>query len=260
MLKEERQYLILEKLQRNRQVTVAGLSAALGVSEVTIRRDLREMDAQGKLQRAHGGAIAAEPAPAEPPVVQRRARTKHCKEYIGREAAALVADGESVFVGSGSTTACVARHLVGHKNLTVVTNALSVANELAGAAGVTVVVTGGMMRQSELSLVGHIAEQSLREVRVDKVIMGMQAISLEAGMTNDYLPEVMTDRTILEMAPDLIVVADHTKFGKVASAFIAPIDRITTLITDSEVPAEWVSDLEEVGIRVIVAAEEREGD
>jgi DeoR/GlpR family transcriptional regulator of sugar metabolism len=260
VLKEERQSIILERLEKDRQVRVAGLSDALGVSKVTIRRDLREMDEQGKLRRAHGGAVVAEPAPPEPPVVQRLARVKHCKECIGREAAALVADGESVFIGSGSTTACVARNLTGRRNLTVVTNALSVGTELAGAVGVTVVVTGGMMRHSELSLVGHIAEQSLREVRVDKVIMGMQAISLEAGMTNDYLPEVMTDRTILEMAPDLIVVADHTKFGKVASAFIAPTDRITTLITDSEASAEFVSALEQMGVRVIVAAEEGERD
>jgi DeoR/GlpR family transcriptional regulator of sugar metabolism len=115
----------------------------------------------------------------------------------------------------------------------VVTNALNVATELASAQGVTVVVTGGMMRASELSLVGHITEQSLREVRVDKVILGMRAISLEEGMTNDYLPEVMTDRTIIEMARELIVVADHSKFGKVASAYVAPVERITTLVTDA---------------------------
>jgi len=259
MLKEERQLRILEELHDNRQVAVADLSRRLGVSEVTIRRDLREMDEQGRLRRAHGGAVAAAPALPEPPVVQRLARAEHCKECIGREAAALVADGESVFIGSGSTTAYVTRHLVGRKNLTVVTNALNVATELAAAEGVMVVVTGGMMRGSELSLVGHIAEQSLREVRVDKVIMGMQAISLEAGMTNDYLPEVMTDRTIIGMAPQLIVVADHTKFGKIASTYIAPVNRITTLVTDSETSPEILTDLKRLGIEVIVADVEGEG-
>jgi DeoR/GlpR family transcriptional regulator of sugar metabolism len=260
MLKEERQQMILERLRDDRQVTVTGLSDDLGVSEVTIRRDLREMDTQGKLRRAHGGAVAAVPAPPEPPVIQRLAQGEHCKECIGRAAAGLVEDGESIFIGSGSTTACVARYLIDRKDLTVVTNALNVATKLASAEGVTVVVTGGMMRGSELSLVGHIAEQSLREVRVDRVIMGMQAISLEAGMTNDYLPEVMTDRTILEMAPELIVVADHTKFGKVASAYIAPVDRITTLVTDPGAPANLLSDLEGMGVRVIVAAEKEDGN
>lgn len=252
-LKEERQQQILETVRDSRQVTVAELGHRFGVSEVTIRRDLSELAAQGALRRAHGGAIVVTSAPPEPPVVQRMARAENCKKCIGRAAAALVADGQSVFIGSGSTTAHVARYLVDRQDLTVVTNALNIATELAAAEGVTVVVTGGMMRDSELSLVGHIAEQSLREVRVDKVILGMRAISLEAGMTNDYLPEVMTDRTIIEMAPELVVVADHTKFGKVASAYIAPVKRITTLVTDAEADAEILARLAGIGVRVIVA-------
>jgi DeoR/GlpR family transcriptional regulator of sugar metabolism len=255
-LKEERQQLILDTLQENRQVTVAELSRRFDVSQVTIRRDLRELAARGMLRRAHGGAVAVAPAPPEPPVVQRMVQAETCKACVGRAAAALVADGESVFIGSGSTTAYVARYLAHHRNLTVVTNAITVATELASAAGVTIVVTGGVLRASELSLIGHIAEQSLHEVRVDKVIVGMQAISLEEGMTNDYLSEVMTDRTILEMAPELIVVADHTKFGKVASAYIAPVECISTLVTDSGADPEVLSCLEAMGIRVIVAQAE----
>jgi DeoR/GlpR family transcriptional regulator of sugar metabolism len=256
-LKEQRQQLILETVKDSRQVTVCELSQRFGVSHVTIRRDLRELAARGLLRRAHGGAILATPAPPEPPVIQRMVRAENCKECIGRAAAALVSDGDSVFIGSGSTTAYVARNLDGRKNLTVVTNALNIASKLATAQGVTIVVTGGMMRASELSLVGHITEQSLREVRVDKAIMGMRAISLEAGMTNDYLPEVMTDRAIIEMAPELIVVADHTKFGKVASAYVAPVERITTLVTDSDTDRGTVARLEERGIRVIVADTDR---
>lgn len=259
-LKEERQQRILEIARDNRQVTVSELSRRFDVSEVTIRRDLSVLAAQGVLRRAHGGAVVATPAPPEPPVVQRMVQAENCKECIGRAAAALVSDGDSVFIGSGSTTAHVARHLVDRRDLTVVTNALNVATELATAEGVTVVVTGGMMRASELSLVGHIAEQSLREVRVDKVVMGMRAISLDEGLTNDYLPEVMTDRTIIEMAPTLIVVADHTKFGTVASAYIAPVERITTLVTDSGTEPEILARLEEMGVQVIVAdADGKEG-
>lgn len=252
-LKEDRQQLILETLKDSRQVTVAELSGRFDVSEVTIRRDLRDLAAQGALQRAHGGAITITPAPPEPPVVQRMAQGQRWKEQIGRATAALVADGESVFVGSGSTTAYVARGLLDRNDLTVVTNALTIATELASAKGVTVVVTGGMMRASELSLVGHIAEQSLREVRVDKVIIGIPAISLEAGLTNDYLPEVVTDRTIIEMASELIVVADHTKFGKIASAYLAPIERITTIVTNSGTDLEMIGFLKNMGIRVILA-------
>ena len=252
-LKEERQQRIVQLVQQNRQVTIAELSHAFGVSDVTIRRDLRELAALGVLRRAHGGAIAAVPAPPEPPVVQRMSQAETWKACIGRAAAALVSDGESVFIGSGSTAAYVARNLVARKDLTVVTNALTVAMELAAAPDVTVVVTGGMMRPSELSLVGHITEQALREVRVDRVIIGMRAISLEAGMTNDYLPEVMTDRTIIEMAPHLVVVADHTKFGKVASAYVAPVQRITTLVTDTDADPKMLAQVSELGVRVLVA-------
>jgi len=252
-LKEERQQLILETLRDSRQVTVAELGGRFDVSEVTIRRDLRELAARGVLRRAHGGAFAAPPALHEPPVVHRMSQTEACKECIGRAAAALVPDGASVFIGSGSTTAYVARHLVDRRDLTVVTNALTTATELAGATGVTVVVTGGMMRPSELSLIGHIAEQSLREVRVDRVIIGIPAISLEVGLTNDYLPEVMTDRAIIEMSPQLIVVADHTKFGKVASAYLAPLERVKVLVTDAEADPEAMARLAEMGIHVIVA-------
>lgn len=252
-MKKTRQQKILKAIQDNRQATVAELSRLFNVSEVTIRRDLRELANQGVLYRAHGGAIALSPSVAEPPVVQRMGHTEQCKVSISQAASALVSDGDSVFIGSGSTTAYVARHLVSRKNLTVVTNTLTVATELASAAGVTVVVTGGMMRASELSLIGHITEQALREVRVDKIIMGIPAISLEHGLTNDYLPEVMTDRTIIEMAPELILVADHTKFGKVASAFVAPLTRVTCLVTDSETDSEMLSHIEDMGIQVIVA-------
>jgi DeoR/GlpR family transcriptional regulator of sugar metabolism len=257
LLKAERQQLILEAVKDNRQATVAELSRRFDVSQVTIRRDLRELAAQGALRRAHGGALMAASTPPEPPVVQRLGRAEHCKACIGRAAASLVKDGDSIFIGSGSTTAHVARHLVDRRNLTVVTNALTIATELASAEGVTVVITGGMMRPSELSLVGHIAEQSLREVRVDKVILGIRAISLEAGITNDYLPEVMTDRTIIEMAPELIVVADHTKFGKIASAYVAPVECITTLVTNSDTDPETLTRLKHTGIRVIVAEADR---
>ena len=255
MLREERHRIILEQLHSDGLVTVAQLSQSLGVSEVTIRRDLRELDEQGKLQRARGGALSrVQIPPPEPPVVQRMEQAREIKDCIGRQAASLIADGDAVFIGSGSTAVYVARHLTNRRNLTVVTNALTVASELAAADGVTVVMTGGMMRGSELSLVGHIAELALDEVRVDKVVMGMRAISLEAGLTNDFLPEVMTDRAIIKMARELIIVADHTKFGKVAAAYVAPVSRITTLITDPGIPADTLAALEELGIRVIMAS------
>jgi DeoR/GlpR family transcriptional regulator of sugar metabolism len=252
-LKVRRREQILEAIRDDQQVTVATLSDRFSVSEVTVRRDLSELEEAGALRRVHGGAVLAEQAVSEPPVVQRLREHEATKNAIGQAAAALVRDGDTVFLGSGSTTAYVARHLKNRRDLTIITNALTVAHELALAEGVTVVVTGGVMRTSELSLVGHLTESALRELHVDKVIIGMRAISVVAGMTNDYLPEVMTDRAIIQMADDLVVVTDHTKLGKVGPAFVAPTARIRTLVTDDGADAESLEELQALGIRIVVA-------
>jgi DeoR/GlpR family transcriptional regulator of sugar metabolism len=251
--KLDRRRRILAAIQADGKVSVNELSEIMHTSEVTIRRDLRELAGEGLLERGYGGAVAVSGSPPEPPVIHRMLDRSVCKECIGMAASGLVKDGESIFLGSGSTTAYVARHLTRHTGLTVVTNALTVAQELAAAEGVTVVVTGGVMRPSELSLIGHIAEQSLREVRVDRVIIGIPAISLASGLTNDYLHEVMTDREIIELAPELIVVADHSKLGISCSAFVAPATRVSTLVTDSHAGQEIVEDFRQAGLRVMVA-------
>jgi DeoR/GlpR family transcriptional regulator of sugar metabolism len=252
-VKDQRRQSILDSIREDRHVTVTTLSDRLSVSEVTVRRDLRELEEAGTLRRVHGGAVAAAPAPPEPPVIQRMSHLEACKAAIGRVAAQLVEEGQSIFLGSGSTAAYVARALRGHREITVITNALTVANELALVEGATVVVTGGAMRRSELSLVGHLTEAAVRDLRVDKVIIGMRAISPAAGMTNDYLPEVMTDRAILQMADELIVVADHTKLGRVAPVLVAPVERMRILVTDVHADPESVERCRALGIRVLTA-------
>ncbi len=254
LLKEERQQLILEALRENKRVTVPELSARFGASEVTIRRDLAELAAEGKLIRAHRGALARASASTEPPVVQRMALQRVEKECIARAAAALVEHDDSIFIGSGSTMTYFARALLKRPGLTVFTNALNIAMELASAEGdVTVAVTGGVVRSPELSLLGHIAELTLPELRVSKVFMGMQAISIEGGLTTDHIHEVATTRRIFEMATELVVLADHTKLGLTAAAFIAPVTRMTTLVTDGHSSPAFLAKLEAKGIRVIVA-------
>lgn len=253
LLKEERQQLILEMLQEQKRVTVPELSRRFGISEVTVRRDLHELAQSGKLQRAHRGAVEVTPAPPEPPVVQRMAHLQPVKARIAAAAAGLVADGEAVFIGSGSTTTLLARELAHRKRLTLVTNAINIALELASAEGEnTVVVTGGVLRGTELSLLGHITDLSLQEVRFDKIFMGAQALSVD-GWTTDHIPEVGTTRSILAAARKLIVLADHTKLGVKAPAFIAPLKRITTLVTDSAADPAFLDAAREAGVEVIVA-------
>jgi len=156
LLKEERLRMTLEALREQGKVTVPELSNIFGVSEITIRRDLNELARQGLVRRAHGGAVFPVEAPPEPPVIQRMQENRDLKIRIARAAAGLVDTGDTIFISSGSTATYVARQLADRKNLTVVTNSISVATELASAEGITVVVLGGMLRASELSMVGHI--------------------------------------------------------------------------------------------------------
>lgn len=252
LLKEERQKLILESLEDNNRVTVPELAARFGASEVTIRRDLAGLAAGGKLIRAHRGALKLTPAPPEAPVVQRMALERELKERVAAAAADLVSDGDALFIGSGSTMALFARRLAARQRLTIFTNALNIAADLAGGP-FTVVLTGGVLRGAELSLLGHIAELTLPEVRVGRVFMGAQALSLEDGWTTDQLAEVQTTRSIFAMAPELVIAADHTKLGRTAAARIAPLERITTLVTDAEADAGFLKEAAARGLRVLTA-------
>lgn len=253
LLKSERHKRIRRLIEDNGQATVAELSVIFGVSEATIRRDLEELDKLGWVQREHGGALRASPSITEPPVLQRVAEQESEKRRIGRAAAELVEDGETIFLGSGTTTLEVARNLGGRENLTVITNALNIATELLNHEGTTQIVIGGLLRPSELSLVGHITEQAIKELRADKVFVGMRAIDIQHGLTSDYLPEVMTDRAIIEFGSEVILVADHTKFGRVSNAFVAPVTSVDMIVTDENVPDATLRELEGLGIQIIVA-------
>jgi len=252
MINNQRGLKILKILEMNPEIRVPELSESLGVSEATIRRDLDKLEEIGQVKRIHGGALLIEQGAYEPPVLHRIDDLADEKRRIGQAAADLIQSGESVFIGSGTTTLELANNLKGKKNLTVVTNALTVLNALAQFYGISVISTGGLLRASELSFIGHISELALDEVRVDKVIIGIPAIDIEAGLTNDYLPQVMTDRAIINMAAELVVVADHSKFGKAASAYLAPIERIHTLVTDEKTDKVILKKMQELGITVVI--------
>jgi DeoR/GlpR family transcriptional regulator of sugar metabolism len=252
-LKRERQRRIRQLIEENGRATVAELGAIFGVSEATIRRDLEELDRQGWIQREHGGALRTPPSVAEPPILQRVTEQEAEKRHIGRAAARLIQDGETIFLGSGTTTFEVARNLEGMENLTVITNALNIAIEILSRKGITLIVIGGWLRPSEMSMIGHITEQALKELRADKVLLGMHAIDIEAGLTNDYLPEVMTDRAIIEIASEVILVVDHTKFGRVSNSFVASSRSVDIIVTDDKVPQKTLRELKKLGIKVVVA-------
>lgn len=249
----ERQRQILSLLSQQGRLSVAEIVTQFSISEATARRDLDTLSSQGKAQRVHGGAIAMEQAPPELPILEREEEQADEKARIGRAAARLVDNDETVFLGSGTTVVEIARNLRDHKNLTVITNSLPVLNILAGNKEITVVSLGGMLRESELSFIGHITEQALSEVRVDKVFMGTRGVSLEHGLTNDYLQETLTDRTILKIGREVLIVADHTKVNRVATVLLAPLNSMHILVTDSKADMKFVQALKKQGINVIVA-------
>ena len=249
----ERQNQILSLLTRQQRLSVAEIVEQFAISEATARRDLESLASQGKARRVHGGVMAVEQAPPELPILERESEQLDEKIRIARAASELVSDKETIFLGSGSTVLEVARHLRNRRNLTVITNSLPVLNTLVGINGITVISLGGMLRDSELSFIGHITEQALTEVRADKVIMGTRGVSLEHGLTNDYLQETLTDRAILKVGRKVIIVADHTKVNRVATALLAPLDSVQTFVTDSKADKKFIQALKKNGIEVIVA-------
>ncbi len=249
----ERQRLLLAWIEQQQRVSVPEITAHFAISPATARRDLETLAAEGKIRRVHGGAIAVRRAPPEPPVLQRALEQADEKKRIAAVAAGLIADGETIFLSSGTTVMEVAHRLRERHNLTVFTNSLLVVNELAGAPGVEVILLGGVVRASESSLVGALTLRALTELRALKVIFGIRAIDLEQGLTNNSLEESLLDREILRIGSEIIIVADHTKLGRVSTVFVAPLDVIDVLVTDTNAPAEIVQSLREKGIDVRIA-------
>ena len=249
----ERQKQILSLLARQGRLRVSEIVEQFSISEATARRDVEALALQGKAQRVHGGIITVEQAPPELPILERESEQAEEKVLIGRAAAELISDRETVFLGSGTTVLEVARNIRNHKNLTVITNSLPVLNMLTGIKEITVISLGGMLRNSELSYIGHITEQALTEVRADKAILGTRGVSLEHGLTNDYLEETLTDRAILKIGREVIIVADHTKVNRVSTALLAPLESVDTFVTDSNSDKKFIQSLKKQGIKVVVA-------
>lgn len=249
----ERQKQILSLLTRQGRLSVAEIVEQFSISAATARRDLETLASQGKAQRVHGGVITVEQAPPELPILERESEQADEKARIGRAAAGLVADKETVFLGSGTTVLEVARNLRDRKGLTVITNSLPVLNVLAGSEEITIISLGGMLRESELSFIGHITEQALTEVRVDKVFMGTRGVSLEHGLTNDYLQETLTDRAILKIGREVIIVADYSKVNRVSTALLAPLTTMSAFVTDEKTDKKFLQALKKQGIDVVIA-------
>lgn len=249
----ERRELVLDLLERKGRVLVGELALKASVSEMTIRRDLEALEREGVLKRVHGGAVSAVSMSYEPPFPVRAQRAVETKERIGQAAASLLAEGETVILDVGSTTLEVAKALKGRRNLTIITPSLRVADVLAGEPGLRLMLTGGMVRPGELSLVGDLADRAFADLRFDTFIMGVGGIDPDAGLTEFNPDDARVKRAALSSARRCVVTADSSKLGKVAFARICPLERVDVLVTDGGAPADMVEALEGADVEVVKA-------
>jgi len=253
----ERQQHIARSVEEHGRVRVTDLAERFAVSEVTIRKDLRVLETEGRVVRAHGGALA--PSRSRPErafeVRERLQRTE--KERIGAAAVALVIDGESIALDASTTALAMARSLKARGawvHLTVITNGLRIASELAGHHGITVAMPGGFVRAEALSVVGPLGSGLLEKVNIQKAFMGSAGFTLDTGLSDATDEEAQIKRLIVAAASEVIALVDHTKWGRTAFATFCPTDRLTAVVTDGEAPAEMAEALRERQIFVHVAA------
>lgn len=251
MRRADRLGRILDGLAGNGAGSVTDIAADLEVSPATIRRDLQLLESQRLLARTHGGAVA-QGVLYELPLRYKIARYQHEKVLIAREAASRVGDGASVGLTGGTTTTEVARALAERHQLTVVTNALNIASELAVRPNLKLVVTGGVARDKSYELVGPLAEQSLAGLNLDVVFIGADGVDPSAGLTTHHAMEAHTDRALIERAQRVIAVADSSKVGRVAFARICELERVDEMITDGGGDPGLLEELARTGVEITV--------
>ncbi|WP_087926560.1 MULTISPECIES: DeoR/GlpR family DNA-binding transcription regulator [Streptomyces] len=232
----ERRQLILEMVRANGAVSLRELARVVQTSEVTVRRDVRALEAEGLLDRRHGGAVLPGGFTRESGFPQKSHLATAEKTAIADLAASFVEEGEAVVVGAGTTTQELARRLARVPGLTVVTNSLLVAQALAHANRVEVVMTGGTLRGSNYALVGSGAEQSLHGLRVTRAFLSGSGLTAERGLSTSNMLSASVDRALVQAAAEVVVLADHTKLGTDTMFQTVPTDVITRLVTD-EPPA-----------------------
>ncbi|MEU2629923.1 MULTISPECIES: DeoR/GlpR family DNA-binding transcription regulator [Kitasatospora] len=238
MFAAERRQLILEMVRANGAVSLRELARVVQTSEVTVRRDVRALEAEGLLDRRHGGAVLPGGFSREPGYPQKTHLAAAEKSAIADLAAGLVEEGDAVVVGAGTTTQELARRLARVPGLTVVTNSLLVAQALAHANRVEVVMTGGTLRGSNYALVGSGAEQSLAGLRVSKAFVSGSGLTAERGLSTTNMLSASVDRALVQAATEVIVLADHTKLGSDTMFQTVPTEAITRLVTDEQSAAQ----------------------
>jgi DeoR/GlpR family transcriptional regulator of sugar metabolism len=242
----------LELLQEQGQVSVSELSERAQVSAMTIRRDLEVLEREGALRRVHGGGVSVASRGYAPPYSVREKREVEAKARIGRKAASMLCERETVILDVGTTAMEVALALRGRRDLTVIASGLQIANVLAKEPGISLMLTGGTLTRGELSLVGDLAEDAFSRLRFDTYVMGAAGVDAEAGCTEFNVEDARVKRAALATVKRCIVVASSSKLGVVKFALISPLDRVDTVITDTGATPEQLAALESTHVKVVV--------
>jgi DeoR/GlpR family transcriptional regulator of sugar metabolism len=255
MISEERSAFILKEIEDRGSVSVLDLTQRLNVSEMTIRRDLADLEKEGVIRRVHGGAVNARGRSFEPSLILRETQHREEKVLIGKMAAELIADGDSIALDIGSTALQVALHLIGRHNLTVITPSLQIANILANQPDIRLILPGGIVRHGELSLTGDLARRALEGLFVDRLFLGVGAIDSVNGLTEYNWDDSLVKQAMVRSAKEVILVADSSKFEKVAFARVAPLDAVHMLVTNELPPPPLKEALEKVGVLFMTKTE-----
>ena len=248
----ERHVHTMQILRKQGHTSVSRLSKELEVSEVTIRKDLRALEARKLLVRTHGGAVLIDHYMYDLPFDEKSQQHAEEKRRIGQAAAERIEDGDTLILSAGSTTVQVARHLHGKKNLTVTTNSLHVAVDLLSNLEVDLLMLGGIVHPTTAAIVGPFAEKMLQEHSFRKLFLGGDGFDVDYGLTTTNALEAHVNRTMIQSAQETIAVMDASKFGRRGLSLICGLADVDTVITDNHVSEETVQRLEEHGIEVVV--------
>jgi DeoR family transcriptional regulator of aga operon len=250
MLIGERRQYIFALAQQHGRVLVEELAQSLGISRITIRKDLDYLQSRGALQRTHGGALLpGSGALSDPSLQEKEGRHSNEKQRISVAAVNMVQEGQCVLLDSGTTTTAIARALKKFSHLTVITNAMNIAAELSGT-DFEVLLTGGSLRKNSFSLVGPLAEDMLRDMHADILFLGVDGFDLEIGLTTPNVMESRVNRAMVKASAMVVAVCDSTKFNRRSLSKIVDATAIHHVITDSNLPQETAEALRSINIKL----------
>ncbi len=252
ILNEERRQAIVDVVNREGRVLVREIAKRFGISQVTIRQDLDVLHHRALIHRIHGGALPIRSASLADPSLQEKEKLyRKEKQRIAAAAVRLVKEGQSVVLDSGTTTTAIARTLRTFRQLTVITNAVNIAAELAGSS-IDVILTGGNLREKSFSLVGPLAEETLRRLSADILFLGVDGFDVRFGLTTPNLLEAKVNRVMMKIARRTVVVCDSSKFGSRSLSLIALPSAMHEMITDRGISEKDLTEIEGAGIKVTV--------